>query len=417
MTEQVYSARFEDESFTMHEPAKKLMADADAHTRLGQYGDALNCLFMALKYDKKNAAVLINIGIIYELVNEFANSHHYYDMAKAAAPDHPLVRRFYAMHLLMSGDLANGWEESFWRSKAVKPKTLYHLIDAPSWTGEDLAGKHIAVWTEQGVGDEILTLTMMKDLYKRKPEAVSLVVSENMLKVFRDTFPNAMMYTRQELEKGEKFPLFPDYQASFSELGKQLRPTFSSFPNDAAYLSVNRKLSRELRTEYRNTTGAKPLVGISWASPSSAYPELKGTKLMAWKNILLQDQYQFVSLQYDRDSAEIAEVEKAYGISIIEEGGFDPKKDLKTFLAQVNAMDLIISVSNSTVHFAGALGKPVWNITPEKLKLWYWFQQRNDSPWYPTMKLFRNSITTDAVFGAGKYLRQVGAYHTFPEPE
>ena len=102
----------------------------------------------------------------------------------------------------------------------------------------------------------------------------------------------------------------------------------------------------------------------------------------------------FVSLQYGDHSSEIREVESELGLKIIQDPSIDPLQELDGFAAQVAAMDLVITTSNTTAHVAGALGVPVWTLVPRLgsgALLWYWFRSGSTSPWYDSMTLFRQT--------------------------
>jgi ADP-heptose:LPS heptosyltransferase len=109
-----------------------------------------------------------------------------------------------------------------------------------------------------------------------------------------------------------------------------------------------------------------------------------------WDDILRVPGITFVSLQYGPHSTDIEAARKRTGANIVIDSTIDSSGDLDGFAAQVAAMDLVISVSNTTVHMAGALARPVWVLTPTGPGAhWYWFRERADSPWYPAARLFR----------------------------
>jgi hypothetical protein len=98
----------------------------------------------------------------------------------------------------------------------------------------------------------------------------------------------------------------------------------------------------------------------------------------------------FVNLQYGDCSRELAQAKKELGVDIFHDREVDPLKDMDAFFAQVAAMDLVVTTSNTTAHVAGTLDKPVWVLLPPTFGLlWYWFLKREDSPWYPSARLFR----------------------------
>jgi hypothetical protein len=110
--------------------------------------------------------------------------------------------------------------------------------------------------------------------------------------------------------------------------------------------------------------------------------------LTAWSPILKQRDFGFVSLQYGACGADLAAVQSETGVQILHDETVDPLKDLDSLAAQTAAMDLVISIDNSTVHMAGALNVPVWVLLPF-VPDWRWMLGRSDSPWYPSVELFR----------------------------
>ena len=116
----------------------------------------------------------------------------------------------------------------------------------------------------------------------------------------------------------------------------------------------------------------------------------KSMQLAEWAEVLGAPNTRFVSLQYDANGEEIDAARTATGADIVHDVSIAPTADLEQFASQISAMDLIISGSNTTVHMAGALGKPTWLLAPTGQGLhWYWFKNRPNSPWYPSLRIFR----------------------------
>ena len=113
-----------------------------------------------------------------------------------------------------------------------------------------------------------------------------------------------------------------------------------------------------------------------------------------WTPILSQPDCFFVNLQYGDIEQEIGEYYSSTGILIYTDQEINPLTNLDDFAAQISALDLVISISNTTVHMSGALGKKVWTLLPY-VPDWRWMLKREDTPWYPTMKLFRQSRMND----------------------
>lgn len=120
-------------------------------------------------------------------------------------------------------------------------------------------------------------------------------------------------------------------------------------------------------------------------------------QLSDWSPVLRSSGATFVNLQYGDCADELSRLYQEIGVSVYCDDEVDPLVDLDAFAAQVAAMDLVISVSNTTVHFAGALGKPVWTLLPgggDGL-LWYWGNEGERNLWYPTMRIFRQDTLGD----------------------
>jgi hypothetical protein len=134
----------------------------------------------------------------------------------------------------------------------------------------------------------------------------------------------------------------------------------------------------------------------------------KGTQLAEWKEIIGNPGAFFVNLQYGDCTQEIEAARAATGVAVYSDPGIDAMKDLDGFAAQVRAMDMVVSTSNTTVHFAGAQNVPCWTLLPAGPgALWYWFTGREDSPWYPSMRLLRRAVDgtwRDLIARAGSEL-------------
>ena len=179
-----------------------------------------------------------------------------------------------------------------------------------------------------------------------------------------------------------------------TDVAQVLRPTLASIPPHRGYLIPDASRVQELRARYGN--GNTRLVGLSWRSASGPTGRFKSMDLAQWAEFLKLPGTTFVSLQYGNSADEIAQVSHATGRTIIADPDIDTSGDMDAFAAQVAAMDLVISVSNTTVHVAGAIGTPVWALVPRGPGAhWYWFVDRTDSPWYPSLRLFRQNKRAD----------------------
>lgn len=395
MSETASSAKLSEE-FTIPKGDIAALTQAEAYVNDGAYQDALYVYNDLMRKSPNNIPALLNMGVLFGLMGNPTNAELYLKAAVEKAPDHPMVRHYYALNLLSQGELEKGWDEFKWREKRVMPKTISSKFGCDYWEGQDLKGKFINVLTEQGIGDEIMCLSMVPDLIKAGA-TVSIYCSEKLIPIVRRSFPDVWVHERESYAGDKNFVVGGDYKATIAELGKYLRPSFTSFPIENGFLKPNQELVDHLRKDYKGTKN-KPLIGIAWRSPGSLYPKFKSTDLRQWEHILYNKNVQFVSLQYGDVHVEVEEVEKMFKVDIIEEGNLDNVKEIDNYAAQIAAMDLVISVSNTAVHLAGAMEKLTWNIAPaQKVRMWYWSPGRSDTPWYPTMWLIHNHNSMDTL--------------------
>jgi len=150
------------------------------------------------------------------------------------------------------------------------------------------------------------------------------------------------------------------------------------------------RLKREAIRQRYLDGGDDLLVGISWVSRNVDIGEAKSMLLADWRPVIDIPGVTFVDLQYGDTASERKAFEEATGAKIIHDDGIDQMKDLDAFAAQVAAMDLVITVSNTTAHMAGGLGVPAW-VMLHTAPLNCWLLGRTDSLWYPSARLFRQS--------------------------
>ncbi len=279
----------------------------------------------------------------------------------AKNPEEPEALKRYALALLSNGQLKEGWSLYTKRALWLSGLTSHGALSLPYWSGEDLSDKSLLVWTEQGPGDEILMCSMLSDIESTTDRLV-LACSPRMAPLFARSFQWCDVVERDVTNLPVEMIGEVDFQASLTELGAVLRPGLDHLPKQDAYLFNDKSMTEQLRAKYADNDDNVPLVGISWQSANVEAGREKSSKLEAWKEILAVPGCRFVSLQYGSCASEIEDMEQRYGISIVRDKTVDPLVNMDAFAAQVTAMDLVISTTNTTVHVAGSLGVPVWTL-------------------------------------------------------
>ncbi|MDX2222992.1 MAG: tetratricopeptide repeat protein [Rhodospirillaceae bacterium] len=354
----------------------------------GRGAEALEHYRTAAALDPENLSILLNLGGGLSEAGRIDEAIAIFDRILARDPSHIDGHYNRAITNLMRGRFAEGWREFQWRWKRPAENVRPEFFAPPLWSGQDLAGKNVLVYTEQGIGDEIMVATMVPDVLAAAKRVV-LLCSERLVPLFARSFPQAIVGQRAVPLPAAAAAPDLDVQMSMSELGACFRKTFADFPRRARLLHADPDLTRRLRAKYEAAASGKLLVGISWRSANPVVGYQKSSTLDDWAGLLTTPGAAFVNLQYGDTAQDRADFARATGLSLIHDDTVDPLKDMDAAAAQIAALDLVISVSNTTVHTAGALGVPTWVLLgASRGSLWYWFRGRDESPWYAGVRLF-----------------------------
>ena len=346
---------------------------------IGEFDAALECYQTALQINPKYTEVYNNLGIIYYDMRDLGLSIVNYKKAISLTPDYidPWINLSFSQ--LVSGDLKEGWI-NYERRRNNSAYNTERPYTYPFWLGQTLTNKTILITGEQGIGDEVMFASCIPDLIAQKPKQIILDCCERLEPAFRQSFPDILFMHEANHNK-------IDFQTPIGSLPQYLRSDFQSFPATSSYLTANPQLVRKWKKRY-SSLGKGLKIGISWKGGSNNFTKkARSINLANWNSILLTKGH-FINLQYGDCADEISGIKKLFGVKIHDWSDADSLTDLENFSAQIAALDLVISIDNSTLHFAGALGKPVWALLPFASD-WRWFLELNSSLWYSNMRLFR----------------------------
>jgi tetratricopeptide (TPR) repeat protein len=309
-----------------------------------------------------------NLGKIFKQLNRLGESLAAYHRALEISPDYELARHGRAISLLTAGQLDQGFREYESRWSKIQPREFAQ----PRWRGEAIAGKTVFIHAEQGFGDAIHFA--------------------RFLPLVRERAARVILECRPELKSLFHFSAIADEIVAY---GEPIPPfdVFTSIVSVPGLLGINEK-NIPGRVPYLKAPAADSLptakignlkIGFVWAgSRTHSDDASRSVSLEIFAPILHMPGTTFFSLQIpvpERDQALLKSLANAVDLSA----------HLKDFLATaglVAQLDLIIAVDTSIVHLAGALAKPVWTLLQFDAD-WRWFLDRSDTPWYPTMQLFR----------------------------
>jgi tetratricopeptide (TPR) repeat protein len=393
-----------DEAIATHEQA--LAVRPEDPVLLHNYGSVL---YDARRLDQAQAAFTRSIAAdpqfirgyeglakIYEHRDDFATAITILEKALSLDPAADKIIFKLSYCYFAAGDLRAGWRTYEQRFAGAESVQKLRPTPPPYWRGDDLAGKTILIWTEQGIGDQILYASMIPDVIARAAHCV-IECNARLAPIFARSFPEARVSAYHRQTEAVTDPAGIDFQTPVASLGAYLRPSLVDFPHPSSYLKADPARVAALRERYRRIAPGHLIVGLSWRSKNVEIGEIKSADLALWRDVLLVPGVTFVNLQYGDCAQELEKVRASLGVTVVEDDEIDPLRDMDAFFAQVAAMDLVISTSNTTVHVAGSLGVPTWlALLGSPADLWYWFRGRPDSPWYASLRIVRKTLDEDA---------------------
>ncbi|MEQ9199018.1 MAG: hypothetical protein RLN80_03465, partial [Rhodospirillales bacterium] len=258
----------------------------------------------------------------------------------------------------------------------------------PRWEGGSLKGRHLLIRTEQGLGEEILHLRPLA-MVAQEAASITLEITDRLIPLVRRAHPAIIVVPRTN-------PPHPatgaDRLDCFCPAGDLLR--YRSDTTATTWLAADPGVTRELADRCPGTDNA-PVVGLCWSTERTPAAASKSVPTPLLRPLLRLTGINFVSLQFGESGlAQAQALEQSTGRSLYHDDSINALKDLDRAAAQLAALDLIICISTTTAHLAGALGKPAWVLLNTQ-PLWHWFAQGDRSPWYPNTRLYRQHDSGD----------------------
>jgi Flp pilus assembly protein TadD len=367
------------------ENVKALSNYGDALTNSGRYAESVEQLYKALALAPDYAEAHSNLGMAYWGLGKLDQAVASFRVCLALQPNLAMARKNLGIVLLLRGQYAQGWQEYDWRWTA--DRIPLRPFPYPLWLGKPVDGE-VLIWGEQGPGDEILQASMIEDLVRFGVRVV-WECDPRLAPLFQRSYPQVRIVPR-DLAATD---MGPEVKAQLpaASLGHLLRPDVSRFPvQRRSFLKADAERAARYRAGFGLRSGER-LVGISWLSKNVVFGEKKSTALADWAEILRTPGCRFVDLQYGDTAAERAALTRDLGLTLEHVEGLDLRDDLDGLAALISACDLVVTVSNTTAHVAGALGVPVWIfVAAGGGKLWYWGTEDVEVPvWYPSARIIR----------------------------
>jgi tetratricopeptide (TPR) repeat protein len=356
---------------------------------VGRRGDPAAALAVleALNIEAPGNAKLLNgAGVQLDVLGRLAEAEARYEAALARDPDLLAARNNLSNLCLVRGDFARGWRhhgEKWRRGELARHRRGF---DCPLWRGEPLAGKSLFVWSEQGMGDQVMFASQFPDL-AAQGVAGAFECSPRLLVLFQRSFPGSVILPRNAEGARRAAAMAFDFHAPMSALCEYLRGSWEAFPQHRGYLRADPARREAWRGRFA-ALGSGLKVGISWrGGTATTGGAARSSDLALWRPLLEVPGVRFVNLQYGNCAAELA-AERAAGRAIAHWPG--AADDLDEAAAMVSELDLVVSVCTIVIHVAGALGSPVWVLVPARPG-WRYLLEGERLPWYPSARLLRQA--------------------------
>jgi Flp pilus assembly protein TadD len=363
---------------------------------LGQFDESHSCIRESIRLQPAPADSHVNLGMNSARQGNLDEALLCYEEALRRRPDFPEARRNRSYIWLIRGDFERGWPEYEWRLKC--PTLRLVPVQSPRWTGEDLDGRTILLVAEQGLGDT-LHFIRYAPLVKRRGGRVLVACPEPLMRlVARCPGIDHVADWLSPLPDS-------DCHVYLMSLPAILRTTLATIPAEVPYSSVDDRtleawqpvVARVLAARSDGIANGGPgrdfKIGIVWqGNPDNTNDRWRSFSLTYVAHLAALPGVRLISLQKGAGTEQLAKLAGRFSVAELGQGdkNGDDRRDFLDTAAVMSQLDLVIAPETSVAHLAGSLGVRVWVALPFAAD-WRWLLDRDDSPWYPTMRLFRQT--------------------------
>ena len=393
-----------EEGFAIQPDSTRALGMGNALQGLQRHQEALACFDKALSIKPDYAEALNNRGNALRALNRHADALVSYGRAIALKPNDVQAHWNEGLTRLALGDFERGWEKYEWRWQNPKLESPRRQYGKPAWLGtRDIEGKTILLYPEQGFGDAIQFVRYVP-MVSALGARVLLVCHPKLCELFK-----SVAGVDSTLTPEQPLPDF-DFHAALMSLPLVFKTALNTIPASIPYLSAHEHQVEHWRGRLASH-GTRVKVGLVWTgNPRFPAANVKTCPVDRLRPLLDIQGCTFFSLQTGDASADLSRLNTGNRKVV------DLSSELESFsdtAAVISVLDVIVSIDTAVAHLAGALGKPTWILLPFSAD-WRWLIDRDDSPWYPTARLFRQSRAgdwDDAIQRVGRALVHRAAGH------
>jgi tetratricopeptide (TPR) repeat protein len=353
---------------------------------LERFYEAINCYDKAISLQPEYYEAWSSKGVTLHDLKCFNEAIACYDKALSLRPGDQDASWNKCLSLLIQGNFEDGFPlyESRWNVKKVSEIVGKRSFSEPTWLGvEPLQGKTILIYGEQGLGDFIHFCRYVKLVSDLGAEVI-LEAPKPLAELVRD-----LEGVTRLIIKGESFPYF-DYQCPLLSLPLALKTNISNIPSAIQYINFDRHLDKVAEWKSRLGFQTKRRIGLVWSGNPRQRNDHNRSLLLGDILPFLPDQFEYISLQ--KELREVDQLTLDSNSQILSFTNY--LNDFVDTAALIENLDLVISVDTSVAHLSGALGKKTL-VLLSSIHCWRWLLERDDTPWYPSMRLYRQETIGD----------------------
>jgi tetratricopeptide (TPR) repeat protein len=358
---------------------------AEAHNNLGlaladlgRFSEAETCYHEALRLNARYTEAHVNLASAYKEQGRLPEALASYRVALWTDPHSVGAHWNRSLAWLAAGDFEHGWPEYEWRWR--RKETPARPLPRPRWDGSPLGGRTILIYMEQGLGD-MIQFIRYTELVKDRGGTLVVECPSFLLPLF-----SRCRGIDRLVAEGTPLPDF-DIQAPLLSLPGLLGTTLATIPARVPYLSPDPGLVERWRDKLRGIDGFK--IGITWqGNPHHRWDHYRSFPLREFAPLARLPGVRLISLQKGTGTEQLHAPDLGFQITELDSEQDASRVSFMDSAAIMKNLDLVIAVDSSLAHLAGALAVPVWVPLPA-VPDWRWMFGREDSPWYPTMRLFR----------------------------
>ena len=369
----------------------------DNFLAVGDFENAKINYKKSLKMYPNNKMALNNLASLYYFKGDLKEAEKIYELSIKYNENNYDAHYNLAQCQLAHENFNKGWYNYKYRWFANEFDSPKLKINLPEFN-LNKEKKNLLLWSEQGLGDQILFLRFLEDLepYVNK---LFIKIDSRLHEIIKRMYPNIKFLVKNE----NYFNYNINYQIPIGDLGSLFVSDLSHITKNNNYWKTDKYLTKQLKNNFK--TKKKYICGLSWISKNKDIGDKKSINLEILKPVLSIENIEFLDLQYNDTSFERDSFFKNSGIKINKIESVDNFNDINGLTSLIDICDFVITVSNTNAHISGALGKKTFLLLPKgEGKLWYWSSKKNKSNWYPSVEVIEQSVIGSWEFPIDKLI-------------